>query len=84
MFKKITSLVAVFALCLVMSVFASATGSGGASADDVMSALTDGLTSAQGHAMQGIANALPLALAIAGVILAVTIGYRIFKRMGKG
>lgn len=86
MFKKMTSFVAAFAFCFVMSVFAFASESGGsvATSETVMTALTTGLTAAQGQAMQGISSALPLALGIAGVILAVTIGYRIFKRMGKG
>lgn len=86
MIKKVTSLGVALMLCFAMSALASASESGGSAAtpETVMTALTTGLTAAQGQAMQGISNALPLALGIAGVILAVTIGYRIFKRMGKG
>lgn len=84
--KKLVSAASVFALALLLSVsaFASETPSADASAETVMNALTTGLTGAQGHMFTGIQNALPLALAVAGVILGVTIGWRVFKRMGKG
>lgn len=80
--KRGMSFVTVFALAMAMSVCAFATETP-VTADTVMSSLTTGLTAAQGHAFTGINNALPLALAIAGVIIAVNIGYRLFKRMSK-
>lgn len=90
MFKKRVWRLAAVCYCLIVALVVSAVpafateGSGAASADTVMTALTTGLTSAQGYAFQGINNVLPIALAIAGVILAVTIGYRIFRRISKG
>lgn len=84
--KRGLSLVSAFALCFALSVCAFATEGGGTAvtADTVLGSLTTGLTSAQGYTFQGINNALPLALALAGVIIAVTIGWRIFKRMSRG
>lgn len=82
--------IGVFALMLVaamlgcVSALASEGEQTAVTTETVMTALADGLSTAQGQALQGISSALPLALGIAGVILAVTIGYRIFKRMGKG
>lgn len=79
-----SSFALVLALAVVTSICAFATGeTNAATADSVMSSLTTGLTEAQGHAFTGINNALPLALAIAGVIIAVNIGYRLFKRMSR-
>lgn len=51
--------------------------------DQVITSLGTGMTSAQNYTMSGISTALPIALVIAGVVLAVTIGWRIFKRMAK-
>lgn len=84
--KRGCSFLTVFALAMVTSIcaFATETPSDPVTADTVMSALTTGLTSAQSYSFQGINNALPLALALAGVIIAVTIGWRIFKRMSRG
>lgn len=86
--KRIKNALGLFAALTVvsmLSVFASATGeSTAATAETVMGSLTTGLTAAQGNMFQGLQNALPVALPVAGVILAVTIGWRIFKRMGKG
>lgn len=50
----------------------------------VITSLGTGMTAAQGHALSGINTALPIALVIAGVIMAVTIGWRIFRRMSRG
>lgn len=83
--NKATPFLAMFALSVLMSVSAFATETPSAvTSDTVLASLTSGLTTAQGNVFQGINNALPLALALAGVIIAVTIGYRIFKRMSKG
>ena len=81
--KKAFGLFAALTVVAMLSVFASATGES-VTAETVMGSLTTGLTAAQGNMFQGLNNALPIALAVAGVILAVTIGWRIFKRMGKG
>lgn len=51
--------------------------------EQVITSLGSGMTSAQNYTMSGISTALPIALVIAGVVLAVTIGWRIFKRMAK-
>lgn len=84
MLKRGFSLVTIFALSVMTAVCAFATGeSDPVTADTVMNSLTSGLTSAQSYSFQGINNALPLALGLAGVIIAVTIGWRLFKRMGK-
>lgn len=80
--RLFSAFLVVFAL-VVSAIPAFASGSEAVTADTVMSSLTTGLTAAQGYAFTGINNALPLALAIAGVIVAVTIGYRLFKRMSK-
>lgn len=83
--KKAFGLFAALAVVAMLSVFASATsGSDPVTAETVMGSLTAGLTAAQGNMFSGLNSALPIALAVAGVILAVTIGWRIFKRMGKG
>lgn len=83
--KRGLSLLSAFALCFALSVCAFATGeTTPVTSDTVLNSLTTGLTAAQGNVFQGINNALPLALALAGVIIAVTIGWRIFKRMSKG
>lgn len=87
--KRLVAGVSVSAIMFLLSVCAFATedpspGTETATADTVMTALTTGLTSAQGHMFTGIQNALPLALAVAGVVLGVMIGWRVFKRMGRG
>lgn len=81
--NKATPFLTMFALSVLMSVSAFASESP-VTADTVLAGLTTGLTSAQTYTFQGINNALPLALAVAGVIIAVTIGWRIFKRMSRG
>lgn len=81
--KKAFGLFAALTVVAMLSVFASAT-SDPVTAETVMGSLTAGLTAAQGNMFSGLNSALPIALAVAGVILAVTIGWRIFKRMGKG
>lgn len=83
--KKLVTGASVSVMMFLLSVCAFATGeTPAASADSVMTALTTGLTTAQGHMFTGIQNALPLALAVAGVVLGVMVGWRVFKRMGKG
>lgn len=83
--NKATPFLTMFALSVLMSVSAFASEpSTPVTADTVLAGLTTGLTSAQTYTFQGINNALPLALAVAGVIIAVTIGWRIFKRMSRG
>lgn len=91
--KRVKRFFGVFAALMIVAMlsvcaFATEGGDGGtqtaATAETVMTSLTTGLTDAQGHMFQGLGSALPIALAVAGVILAVTIGWRIFKRMGKG
>lgn len=83
--KRGLSLCSAFALCLAISVCAFASGeTTPVTSETVLNSLTTGLTTAQGNVFQGINNALPLALALAGVIIAVTIGWRIFKRMSRG
>lgn len=82
--KKVPVLFAVLCVSLFSALPALASEGNAVTADTVLSGLTTGLTVTQGHMFVGINNALPLALSVAGVILAVTIGYRIFKRMSKG
>lgn len=77
-------MVVALALSLCVGAFASGEGTGAVTSETVLGSLTAGLTTAQGNVFQGINNALPLALALAGVIIAVTIGWRIFKRMSRG
>lgn len=78
------ALVLSFAM-IVTAVSAFASGESGSSVtpEQVITALGTGMTSAQGYTMSGIQTALPIALVIAGVIIAVTVGWRIFKRMAK-
>ena len=86
LFRKMglkSAMILALALSLCVGAFATETPST-VTADTVLGSLTTGLTSAQGYTFQGINNALPLALALAGVIIAVTIGWRIFKRMSRG
>lgn len=82
--KKVPALLAVLCVSLFSALPALASEGNAITADTVLSGLTTGLTTTQSHMFTGINNALPLALSVAGVILAVTIGYRIFKRMSKG
>lgn len=83
LFGKIGHIGIMAAVAVMMSVAAFATGET-ASAETVMNGLTTGLTSAQGHMFTALNNAIPLALGVAGVVIGVTIGWRVFKRMGKG
>lgn len=82
--RRFPMLLSALVVAAMSAVPALATESGTVTAETVLSGLTTGLTTTQGHMFTGINNALPLALSVAGVILAVTIGYRIFKRMSKG
>lgn len=82
--RRFPALLSVLIVAAMSAVPALATEGGTVTAGTVLSGLTTGLTTTQGYMFTGINNALPLALSVAGVILAVTIGYRIFKRMSKG
>ena len=50
---------------------------------DITSALTTALASVGTDALDAIASVLPAALAIAGAVMVVTIGVRVFKKIAK-
>lgn len=49
----------------------------------VITALTTGITSIAGDALNAIGSVLPVALPIAGAGIVVAIGLRVFKKVGK-
>lgn len=83
--KRVISLFGVMVVGILTAISAFATeGAGTNDAASVMTALESGLTTAQTHMFDSLNSVLPLALAVAGVIIAVRIGYRIFKSMSRG
>lgn len=83
-FKKRFSVAVALALAFIVSAIpAFATEGTTVTPEQVITSLGTGMTSAQNYTMSGISTALPIALVIAGVIIAVTVGWRIFKRMAK-
>lgn len=51
--------------------------------EGITTALTTALNSVGTDALSAIASVLPAALAIAGAVMVVTIGVRVFKKIGK-
>lgn len=59
-------------------------GNSATPSEQITSAMTTGFTSATNDIMGGIASILPIIIPVVGAILLVTVGYRLFKRFGKG
>jgi hypothetical protein len=49
----------------------------------VTTALTEGITTIATDALSAIGSIIPVALPIAGAVIVVTIGLRVFKKVGK-
>lgn len=83
--KRLSAALMLSLAFIVTAVSAFATGSETTTVtpEQVITSLGTGMTSAQNYTMSGISTALPIALVIAGVVIAVTVGWRIFKRMAK-
>lgn len=82
--KRFSAALVLSLMFIVTAVSAFATGEQTTvTPEQVITSLGTGMTSAQNYTMSGISTALPIALVIAGVIIAVTVGWRIFKRMAK-
>ena len=52
--------------------------------ESIITALTTAFTSAVTSIMSAIASILPIILPVAGAMVVVTVGYRLFKRFAKG
>ena len=52
--------------------------------ESIISALTTAFTSAVSSIMSAIASILPIILPVAGALLVVGVGYRLFKKFGRG
>lgn len=86
--KKKLSVLATSAVMTAMSAiscFAAETGEGAVSSDNALqtalTSFTDALTNVQGNILQFIVAAIPTALAIFGVVVAVTKGISFIKKL---
>lgn len=52
--------------------------------ESIVSALTTAITSAVTSVMSAIASVLPIILPVAGAFLVIGVGYRLFKKYGRG
>lgn len=51
-----------------------------ATSTDITAAMSSAMTNVQGEATSMIGTVLPYALAIAGIVIVVTLGWKIFKK----
>lgn len=74
----VTSVVTPLAIACNAEETAASSGS-----SELQTAFTTGLTGVKSDFMGFIGSALPIALGIAGIGLAVTLGWKFFKKIGK-
>lgn len=51
--------------------------------DTVVTAMTSGLQSIAADTLSGIGSIVPIALPIMGAVVVITVGIRLFKKVGK-